>query len=150
MIAVGALVGMYLLLPAFFGSWRLATLSILTLPLGCVGALTAVVVTGGRLSLGSYIALFAAFALALRCGMLLFARFHKLAEEGEEIGPGLVLRGASDRLPAVASTTFAGVLVLLPLLVMGTRPGFELVHPVAVVLLGALVTSVPYALFVLP
>jgi Cu/Ag efflux pump CusA len=150
-IAVAAIVGMFLLLQAFFTSWRLAALSLLALPIGAAGGLAAALVAGDALSFGSYIALFAAAAFAVRCGILLFARFRQLEQdEGEAFGAGLVLRGAGERLAPVATTAVAACAFLLPLLVMGNRPGLELVDPLAVVLVGGLVTTVPYALFVLP
>jgi len=150
-IAVAALVGMFLLLQAFFASWRLATLSLLALPIGAVGGLAVALAAGVHLSLASYIALFAATAFAVRCGILLFDRLRELeADEGEEFGPGLVVRGSGDRLLPVATTAIAACVFLLPVLVMGSRPGLELIHPLAVVILGGLVTAVPYALFVLP
>jgi Cu/Ag efflux pump CusA len=150
-IAVAAVVGMFLLLQAFFVSWRLAALSLLALPIGAAGGLAAALVARDDLSFGSYIALFAAAAFAVRCGILLFARFRQLEEdEGEQFGTGLVLRGAGERLPPVATTAAAAFALLLPLLVLGSRPGLELIDPLAVVLVGGLVTAVPYALFVLP
>ena len=150
-IAVAAVVGIFLLLQAFFASWRLATVSLLTLPIGAVGGMVAALAAGGKLSFGSYIALFAAVAFAMRCGILLFARFRELeGDDGLEFGDALVVRGAGDRLLSLMTTAVATAVFLLPVIVMGTRPGLELIHPLAVVLVGSLVTIVPYALFVLP
>jgi len=139
------------LLQVFFGSWRLAALAALTLPVGCAGGLAAALAVGEKLSFGSYIALFAIGGLAVRHGVLLFDRFRQLElEEGEEFGEQLVLRGAREQLAPVAMTGAAVALVFLPVVVMGTRPGLELLHPLAIVLVGGLITSVPYTLFVLP
>jgi Cu/Ag efflux pump CusA len=150
-IAVAALVGIFLLLQAFFVSWRLATLSLLALPVGAVGSLAVALAAGIHLSFASYIALFAATAFAVRCGILLFARFRELQDdEGEPFGAELVVRGSGDRLLPIATTALAAFLLLLPALVMGSRPGLELIHPLALVLIGGLMTTVPYALFVLP
>ena len=149
-IAIASLVGMFLLLQALFGSWRLATLTLLSVPLGAIGALAGVLVAGGNLSFASSIGLFAAFAFALRCGALLFTRCRRLEQEGEAFGTALVLRAAGERLPAVVTTGAAAAAFLVPVLVMGTRPGLELIHPLAIVVAGGLVTSIPYTLFVLP
>jgi CzcA family heavy metal efflux pump len=150
-IAVAAVIGMFLLLQAFFGSWRLAALCFLTLPLAVVGGLVAVLAAGRTLSFGSYIAFFAVFGIAARWSILLFDRFRQLeVEEREKFGVSLVLQGARDRLGAVATTAVATLLVFLPVLIMGTRPGLELLHPVAVVFVGGLITSVVLATFVLP
>jgi CzcA family heavy metal efflux pump len=150
-IGIAAVVGMFLLLQALFGSWRLATLSILTLPIGAVGGLVAALAVGDKLSFGSYIALVAVFGIATRSGVLLFDRFRQLEEhEGEAFGATLVLRGARERVAPVAMTGVAAGLVFLPVLVGGSRPGLELLHPLAVVLVGGLVTAVPFTLFALP
>jgi CzcA family heavy metal efflux pump len=150
-IAIAAAVGMFLLLQAFFGSWRLAILSVLTVPIGAVGGLAAALIAGGELSFGSYIALVAVFGIAMRSGVLLFDRYRGLEQdEGVEFGEKLVLRGARDRFAPVLTTGVAGILVFLPILIMGSRPGLELLHPLAVVVIGGLVTSVPFTLLVLP
>src|SRR5262249_33468034 len=149
-IAVAALIGVLLLLQAFFTSWRLAALCLFSLPIGAAGGVAAALATGGGLSFGSYIGLFAAAAFAVRCGMLLYARFRQLGEEGEPFGADLVLRGSGERLQPLATTAVAACGLLLPALAMGSRPGLELVHPLVVVIVGGLVTAVPYALFVLP
>jgi Cu/Ag efflux pump CusA len=150
-IAIAAVIGMFLLLQVFFGSWRLATLSVLTLPIGVVGGLVAVLAAGGTLSFGSYIALFAVFAIATRGCVLLFDRARQLEQdEGEAFGASLVLRAARERLGPIVMTAVATGLVFLPVLIMGTKPGLELLYPISVVVLGGLLTSTVFSLFVLP
>ena len=144
-IAAAVLVGIFLLLQAFFASWRLATLSLLALPIGAAGGLAGALATGGKLSFGSYIALFAAAAFSMRCGILLFDHYRRLERE-----EGPLVRGACHRLGPILTTAAATSLFLLPVLVLGSRAGLELIHPLAVVLVAGLVTTVPYALFVLP
>src|SRR5262249_52968803 len=133
-----------------FTSWRLAALCLLSLPIGAAGGVAAALATGGGLSFGSYIGLFAAAAFAVRCGMLLYARFRQLEEEGEPFGADLVLHGSGERLQPLATTAVAACALLLPALAVGSRPGLELIHPLVVVIVGGLLTAVPYALFVLP
>ena len=65
-------------------------------------------------------------------------------------GRELVLRGARERLAPILMTSLATGLALVPLVVLGTRPGHEIEHPLAVVILGGLVTSTLLSLFVLP
>ncbi len=150
-IAIAAVLGMFLLLQVFFGSWRLATLSILTLPVGAAGGVVAALAAGGTVSFGTYIALFAVFGIAARSGALLFDRFRQLEEdERQASGTGLVLRGARERLVPVVMTALATALVFVPVLIMGSRAGLELLHPVAAVFVGGLMTSVLLNLFVLP
>jgi Cu/Ag efflux pump CusA len=150
-IAIAAVIGIFLLLQALFDSWRLAMLAILTVPIGLVGALTAVLASGGRLSFGSYIALLAVFAFGMRCCVLLFDRIRRLEQdEGEEFGSALVLRAAVERFAPMTATALATGLILLAVLIMGSRPGLELLHPVAAVSVGGLITTALFSLFVLP
>jgi len=150
-IAIACAIGMFLLLQAFFGSWRLAALAILALPTGVVGGLVALLAAGEKLSFGSYIGLFAVFGLVVRFGVLLFERFRQLeVDENHDFGARLVLRGSVDRFTPVVTTSVAGLLISLPALVMGDRAGLELVHPVAVVFAGGLITSAALGLLVLP
>jgi Cu/Ag efflux pump CusA len=77
--------------------------------------------------------------------------FQYLEEhEGEILGRGLVLRGARERLSPILMTTLATGLALVPLVVAGNIPGHEIEHPLAVVVLGGLVTSTLLNLFVVP
>ncbi|MGH3137631.1 MAG: efflux RND transporter permease subunit [Gaiellaceae bacterium] len=151
-LAIAALVGIFLLLQACFGSWRLATLCTLTFPVAVTGGVLMVaIVDGGTLTLGSAIALFAVFGIGLRNGMLLIERMRQLELNGDEsFGPGLVLRGASERLAPVLMTALATALALMPFVVRGEIAGYELAHSMAVVMVGGLITSTLLTLFVVP
>jgi Cu/Ag efflux pump CusA len=67
-----------------------------------------------------------------------------------EFGPALVLRGARERLSPILMTSLATGLALVPLVVLGSRPGHEIEHPLAVVILGGLFTSTLLNLLVVP
>jgi CzcA family heavy metal efflux pump len=149
--AVAAALAMFLLLQAAFRSWRLAALAFLTLPVALVGGVVALLIAGADFSLGSAAGFLALFAIAVRNGIVLIRRFQDLERDGvEAFGPGLVARGARERLGPILTTALALAVMALPFVVMGARPGLEVVHPMAVVLLGGLVTSTFLALFVLP
>ena len=151
LVAIAAVIGMFLLLQAVLESWRLATLSILTVPIGLVGGLVAMLAAGGTLSFGSYAALLALFGLATRGCVYLFGRVRALQQdEGDTPAADLVLRAARERLGPVVTSALATGLVFLPVLVMGSRPGLELIHPAAVVFVGGLITTALVSLFVLP
>jgi CzcA family heavy metal efflux pump len=151
LVAIAAVIGMFLLLQAVLESWRLATLSILTVPIGLVGGLVAVLAAGGTLSFGSYAALLALFGLATRGCVYLFGRVRALQQdEGDTPAADLVLRAARERLGPVVTSALATGLVFLPVLIMGSRPGLELIHPAAVVFVGGLITTAMVSLFVLP
>ena len=146
-----AVLAVFLLLQASFGSWRLATFVILTLPMALVGGLLAAFLGGGILSLGSLVGFFTVLGIAARNGILLINHFQHLERhEGETFGPELVLRGARERLSPILMTTLATALAVVPLVIAGNIPGHEIEHPLAVVILGGLVTSTLLNLFVVP
>ena len=144
-------VGIFLLLQASFKSWRLATLSFLTLPMALVGGALAVWLGDGIISLGTLVGFFTVLGIAARNGILMINHFQHLEQhEGETFGPKLVLRGARERLSPILMTTLATALALVPLVIAGKIPGHEIEHPLAVVVLGGLVTSTLLNLFVVP
>jgi CzcA family heavy metal efflux pump len=149
--ALGCAFAIFLLLQAGMGSWRLAVLAIVTVPVALAGGMVAALIAGAELSLGSLVGFLALFGIAVRSSLLLVRHFQHLErEEGEQFGPDLVRRGARERLAPIATTAAGLALVALPFVVMGTRPGLEVVHPMAVVILGGLVTTTFVSLFVLP
>ena len=105
----------------------------------------------GILSIGSLVGFFTVFGIAARNGILMINHFQHLERyEGETFGPELVLRGALERLSPILMTTLATGLALVPLVVAGNAPGHEIEHPLAVVIVGGLVTSTLLNLFVVP
>jgi Cu/Ag efflux pump CusA len=148
---IGAALAVFLLLQASFRSLRLATLSFLTLPMALVGGALAAMMSDGVLSLGSLVGFYTVFGIAARNGILMINHFQHLERyEGETFGPALVLRGARERLSPILMTTLATALALVPLVVAGRIPGHEIEYPMAVVILGGLVTSTLLNLFVVP
>ncbi|MFN2490227.1 MAG: efflux RND transporter permease subunit [Actinomycetota bacterium] len=146
-----AAAAIFLLLQTAFGSVRLATLLFLTLPMALVGGTLGAFLSGGVLSLGSFVGFLTVFGIAARNGILMINHFQHLERfEGETFGPGLVLRGARERLAPILMTALATGLALVPLVIMGNIPGHEIEHPMAVVILGGLVTSTLLNLLVLP
>ncbi|MGN6744160.1 MAG: efflux RND transporter permease subunit [Amnibacterium sp.] len=150
-IALIAGLAILLLLQAAFGSWRLATLIFLTLPIALVGGVLAAFIGGGVISLGSLVGFFTVFGIAARNGILLVNHCQHLEQhEGMAFGPELVLRGARERLSPILMTSLATGLAVVPLVVLGDRPGHEIEYPLAFVILGGLVTSTLLNLFVVP
>jgi CzcA family heavy metal efflux pump len=144
-------VAILLLLQASFRRWRLAVLAFLTLPMALVGGVLAAWLGGGIISLGSLVGFFTVFGIAARNGILLINHWQHLEEhEGMSFGPALVLRGARERLSPILMTSLATGLALVPLVVLGDRPGHEIELPLAVVVLGGLVTSTLLNLVILP
>ena len=116
-----------------------------------VGGVLMVYLTGGVMSLGSYVGFLAVFGIAARNGILLINHCQHLERvEGEAFGPGLVVRGAKERLSPILMTALATALALVPLVAAGTIPGHEIEHPMALVILGGLATSTFVNLFIVP
>ncbi|MCI0689117.1 MAG: efflux RND transporter permease subunit, partial [Sporichthyaceae bacterium] len=146
-----ALVGIFVLLQASFGNWRLAVLAFVTLPSALVGGVLAAYLTGGVISLGSLVGFFTVLGIAARNSILLINHCQHLERyEGETFGPNLVIRAARERLVPILMTTLATGLALVPLVALGQIPGHEIEHPMAVVILGGLVTSTLLNLLVVP
>jgi CzcA family heavy metal efflux pump len=148
--ALAALV-IFLLIQAGLNSVRLAVLVFLLLPMALAGAVLAAKLDTGILSLGSLVGFLTVLGIAGRNGILMVAHFQHLErEEGVPFGPDLVLQGAKDRLAPILMTASATGLALVPLVVAGPIPGNEIEHPLAVTIVGGLVTATLLNLFVLP
>jgi CzcA family heavy metal efflux pump len=150
-LAALALAGIVLIIYIDFRSVRLTALVALTLPFALIGGVLGAVLTGGVLSLGSLVGFITVLGIAARNGIMLVSHYRHLEEvEGEEFGPALVVRGAEERLAPILMTALATGLALVPLVVAGNKPGHEIEHPMAVVILGGLVTSTVLNLFLMP
>ena len=150
LFGIAAAIAILLLLQMAFRSVRLALLTFLLLPMALVGGALAVWLAGGVISLGSLVGFLTVFGIAARNGILMVSHFQRLESEGMAFGPDLVMRGASERLAPIMMTALATGLALVPLAVAGSIPGHEIEHPMAIVILGGLVTSTLLNLFVLP
>ncbi len=150
-MGIAAAIAILFLLQAAFASVRLATLMFLTLPVALVGGVVAAWAAVGTISLGALVGFFAVLGIAARNGILMISHLQHLEhQEGEEFGPALIVRGASERLSPILMTAFATGLALVPLVIFGDRPGQEIENPMAIVILGGLLTSTLMNLFVLP
>ena len=151
LFAIAAAIGVFLLLQAAFANSRLALLSFLTLPSALVGGVLAAWAGGAILSLGSLIGFFTVLGIAARNGIMMINHFQHLERfEGETFGPALVIRGARERLSPILMTALATGLALVPLVIAGELPGAEIEHPMAIVILGGLLTSTLLNLFIVP
>jgi Cu/Ag efflux pump CusA len=151
-IVAAVMIGIFLLLQAAFGSWRLAIVASLTLiPITLAGGMMAVFVSGGTLSLGSLFGFLGVIGIAVRNGMLMIGHYQHLEQhEGETFGADLVLRGSHERFLPILMTVLTTGLALLPLVIAGGVAGNEILHPLAIVIIGGLVTSTLLNLFALP
>jgi Cu/Ag efflux pump CusA len=151
LLSIVAAIGILFLLETSFKSWRLGILSFLTLPSALVGGVLAAYLGDGVLSLGALVGFLTILGIAARNGIMMINHFQHLERhEGETFGPALVLRGARERLSPILMTTLATGLAIVPLVIAGSIPGHEIEHPMAVVILGGLVTSTLLNLFIVP
>jgi CzcA family heavy metal efflux pump len=150
-LAALSLIGVLLVIHADFKTLRLTALVFLTLPFALIGGVFGAVLGGGVLSLGSLVGFVTVLGIAARNGIMLVSHYRHLEEqEGEPFGPSLVIRGSLERLAPILMTALATGLALVPLAIAGDKPGQEIEHPMAVVILGGLVTSTFLNLFLMP
>jgi Cu/Ag efflux pump CusA len=150
-IIIVAAIGIFLLLQAAFRSWRVAALALLVLPVSVVGGLLASLIDGTSFSLGALIGLFAVFAIAVRNVIVLIDHYQRLEQlEGRTRDSDLVVDGAGDRLLPILTTASVVGLAVLPFLFGGSSAGLEIVHPMALVIIGGLVTSTLLSVFAMP
>ena len=148
---IAAAVVAFLVLQAALGSWRLATLSLVSVPITVLGCLLSSALNGMEFSLGSLLGITASLGLMTRSGIMMIRHFQHLERhEGEAFGEGQITRGVRERfLPLVAAPSCV-ILFFLPFVVLGDIAGLEIVHPMAVAILGGAVASTLVSLFVIP
>jgi Cu/Ag efflux pump CusA len=150
-LAIAAVIGTFLLMQAAFASWRLTSVFLLTLPVALVGGIVAAFLGSRVLSTGSLFGLLALLALAVRNGLLMIDHLQqRTGNDNGTVSPDLVVQEAQERVIPILMTALATAAVLLPLLLGGNVAGNELVRPMAIVILGGLVTATLFTLFILP
>lgn len=152
LLSAAAIVGIFLLLFLAFRSLRQSLLVMVNLPLALIGGVAAVLAaSGGETSVASLVGFVTLLGIATRNGIMLITHYnHLMAEEGMEFGRELVVRGAMERLSPILMTALTAGLGLLPLALSAGKPGRELEQPMAVVILGGLVTSTLLNMVALP
>jgi CzcA family heavy metal efflux pump len=150
MYVIAAVIAIFLLLQAAFQSWSLAFLGLVSLPVALVGGLLGIFAAGGEISLGSVAGLVVLLGLTVRSTILLVSRYRQLEAEGASFGPDLVLQGTLERLQPILTTVLALGLALAPFLLFGGAPGRDVLEPMAVVILGGLLTATFMNLLIVP
>jgi CzcA family heavy metal efflux pump len=144
-------VGIILLLSIVTRNWRNLLLILANLPFALVGGVLAVFLTGGLLSLGGMVGFVTLFGITLRNSILMIAHYEHLVEaEGMQWELKTAIKGACDRLIPILMTSIVTALGILPLAVGREDPGREIQGPMAIVILGGLLTSMALNLLVLP
>lgn len=144
-----AILVIFLLLYQEFQSLKLAGIIMLNLPLAMIGGVLAISLSSAVLSIPAIIGFITLFGIATRNGILLISRFQNLEGSGLSLKETIV-KGAGDRLNPILMTALTAALALIPLVIYSDRPGNEIQSPMAVVILGGLITSTLLNLFVIP
>lgn len=146
-----AFAGIILLLSVVLANYRNLLLVLLNLPFAFAGGVLVVLVSGGRLSMGSMVGFVTLFGITLRNSIMMISHYeHLVSAEGMPWGPETALRGASERLAPILMTALVTALGLLPLAIGSGSAGREIEGPMASVILGGLITSTVLNLLVLP
>jgi len=149
--SAAALVVIVLLLARAFGSWRQIALVLLALPSTLIGGGAALAVTGGTLTLGAMVGFVALFGMAARNTILLISHYDHLVHEERAVWDlRAALRGAVERFTPVVLTSLLTGLALLPAALQLKEAGHEIEGPMAVVIIGGLISSTLVTLLVIP
>ena len=149
--SLAALALIVLLLALAFPSARHVVLVLISLPSALIGGVAAVATTGGTLTLGSMVGFVALFGMAARNTILLVSHYdHLVREEGQAWNFGTALRGATERLTPVLLTALLTAFALLPVAIQGDQAGHEIEGPMAIVILGGLISSTCVSLLLIP
>lgn len=146
-----AAIGIALLLWIVLGSARNLALVGVNLPFALVGGVLALLMTRQPLSIGATVGFVTLFGITLRNSIMMLSHYeHLVTKEGEPWGEHAAIRGASERLVPILMTSIVTALGLLPLALAADSPGREIEGPMAIVILGGLVTSTALNLLLLP
>ncbi len=139
----------FLLLYGEFKDITLSAIVLVNLPLALIGGLFAVLFTSGTISIPSIIGFITLFGIATRNGILLVSRYEHMRIDGEQLHKA-VLKGSVDRLNPILMTATSSALALIPLVFQGDKPGNEIQSPMAIVVLGGLITSTLLNIYIVP
>jgi Cu(I)/Ag(I) efflux system membrane protein CusA/SilA len=150
LLASLSLAFIFVVLYSHFKSAWLAAQILLNVPLALIGSVCAIWLTGLDLSLATTVAFITLCGIASRNGVLMIDRYLSLIRENKGLSRDLIIRGTQDRLLPIIMTAGTAVLALTPLLVAEGEPGKEILHPVAVVIVGGLISSTILNTFLTP
>jgi len=147
--SAGALLLIFLLLYSEFRSRTQALTILINMPLALIGGIFMLKLTGGEMNIPAIIGFISLMGISTRNGMLLMSRYNALAAEGMDVARRVRL-GSSDRLLPIVMTALTSALAMLPLAVNGGEPGNEIQSPMAIVILGGLLSSTILNIYVVP
>lgn len=150
-LGIASMLAIYMLLYSSFKSWFITAQIMLSIPLAVIGSIVAVYLTGKVVSIATIVAFVALCGIASRNGILMISHYlHLMLHEGEKFGKEMIVRGTLERLVPVLMTATSAMLGLFPLLLSQGAPGKEILYPVAVVIVGGLISSTLLDMWITP
>lgn len=147
--SAGALLLIFMLLYGEFRSLPQALIILVNMPLALIGGVLLIWLCGGEINIPAIIGFISLMGISTRNGMLLMNRYNQLAADGVPLADRIAL-GSDDRLLPIVMTALTSALALIPLAVNGDAPGNEIQAPMAIVILGGLVSSTVLNIYVVP
>lgn len=150
-LSIFAFLGIFLVLYSHFKSSRIVIQIMLNIPLALIGSVIAVTLTGGTFSIATLVGFITLTGIASRNGIMMISHYiHLIEHEGEKFGKEMIIRGSLERLVPVLMTALVAALALIPLTLDAQASGKEILYPVAVVILGGLISSTLLDMIVTP
>lgn len=150
-LGILSIFGIFLVLYTHFRSGFIAFQIMLNIPMALIGSLVAVFLSERIFSVATLVAFITLCGIASRNGIMMISHYlHLMRNEGEAFSKAMVIRGSLERLPPVLMTALTAILALLPLVFSHGEPGKEILHPVAVVIVGGLISSTLLDMIVTP
>lgn len=141
-LTIFSLIAIFFVLLKALGDWRSSLQVMINVPLALIGAIIAMLITGGVFSVATLVGFISLVGITSRNGIMMISHYlHLMREEGEGFTEHMIIRGSLERLVPVLMTALTAGLSLIPLALAAGQPGKEILHPLAVVVLGGILTS---------
>ena len=142
LLTIFSLIAIFFLLIKALGDWRSALQVMINIPLALIGAVIALLLSGGVFSIATLVGFISLVGITSRNGIMMISHYlHLMREEGEDFTEEMIIRGSLERLVPVMMTALTAGLSLIPFVLAADAPGKEILHPLAVVVIGGILTS---------